>query len=108
MELAVEEIMALRQEGTIKNYCEEFEFLFNQVKYSQQISETYAIYLFMDDLEPEIRDVFITWHQYSFHMVKDCIHLAFKLDVNEMKYLFSPYDPNSFLYDALKVFDINE
>ncbi|KAF5777584.1 hypothetical protein HanXRQr2_Chr12g0537411 [Helianthus annuus] len=108
MELAVEEIMALRQEGTVKNYCEEFESLLNQVKYSEEISECYAIYLFMDGLEPEIKDVFITWHQYSFNNVKDYISLALKLDANELKDSLSPYDPNSSFYDAFKVFDVND
>ncbi|KAM0033280.1 putative protein CELLULOSE SYNTHASE INTERACTIVE/3 [Helianthus debilis subsp. tardiflorus] len=108
MELAVEEIMALRQEGTVKNYCEEFESLLNQVKYSEEISECYAIYLFMDGLEPEIKDVFITWHQHSFNNVKDYISLALKLDANELKDSLSPYDPNSSFYDAFKVFDVND
>ncbi|MFS7978225.1 hypothetical protein Hanom_Chr10g00913051 [Helianthus anomalus] len=106
MELAVEEIMALRQEGTIKKYCDEFKFLFDQVKNSEEISEYYAIYLFMDGLEPEIRDVFITWHQYSFHTLKDYISLVLKLDAHKLKDSFSPYDPNSSLYEPHKVFYI--
>ncbi|KAJ0918306.1 hypothetical protein HanRHA438_Chr05g0216351 [Helianthus annuus] len=105
MKLAMEKIMTLSQEGTIKNYCEEFESLFNWVKNFEEINEYYAIYLFMGGLEPEIRDVFITWHQYSFHTLKDYI-LALKLDAHKLKDSFSPYDPNSSVYEPHKVFDI--
>ncbi|MFS7921188.1 hypothetical protein Hanom_Chr03g00233861 [Helianthus anomalus] len=67
MDDALDEIMVLRQEGTVKKYCDEFQFLFELVKNSEEMSEYYAIYLFMDGLEPEIRDIFQTWHQYSLH-----------------------------------------
>ncbi|MFS8004995.1 hypothetical protein Hanom_Chr13g01232301 [Helianthus anomalus] len=60
----------------------------------------------MDGLESEIRDVFITWHQYSFHTLKEYISLALKLDAHKLKDSFSPYDPNSSLYEPHKVFDI--
>ncbi|XP_076940188.1 uncharacterized protein LOC143609273 [Bidens hawaiensis] len=108
MEFSLDEIMAMSQQGTVKEYCDDFQFLYDRVKTFGEICEYYAIYLFMDGLEPKIRDVFIAWHQYSFHTLKDVISLALKLDANELKDSFSPYDPNSSLYDAFKVFGVND
>ncbi|KAJ0694303.1 putative non-specific serine/threonine protein kinase [Helianthus annuus] len=108
MDDVLDEIRALRQEGTVKKYCDEFQFLFELVKNSEEMSEYYAIYLFIDGLEPEIRDVFITWHQYSFHNVKDYISLALKLDTNKLSDTLSPYDPESSLYIKDLVFDFRK
>ncbi|MFS7888794.1 hypothetical protein Hanom_Chr00s000002g01599271 [Helianthus anomalus] len=106
MEDALDQIMSLMQESTVSKYCDEIQILFDKVNISEEISEYYAIYLFSDGLEPKIRDVFITWHQYSFHTLKDYISLALKLDANKLKDSFSPCDPNSSLYEPHRVFDI--
>ncbi|KAJ0844781.1 hypothetical protein HanRHA438_Chr15g0706291 [Helianthus annuus] len=108
MDDALDEIMALRQEGTVKKYCDEFQFLLELVKNSEEMSEYYAIYLFMDGLEPEIRDIFQTWHQYSFHTLKDNISLALKLDANKLSDTLSPYDPKSSLYIMDLEFDFRK
>ncbi|MFS8023109.1 hypothetical protein Hanom_Chr16g01447621 [Helianthus anomalus] len=107
MRLAMEEIMSIRQEGTVFDYCSVFQSLFERVKNSEDMSEVYAIYLFINGLEPRIREVFITWHQYSYHKVKDFISLALKIDSNGLEDSFSPFDPNSSFYNKDLEFDIN-
>ncbi|MFS7991245.1 hypothetical protein Hanom_Chr12g01068521 [Helianthus anomalus] len=105
MELAMEEIMSIRQEGTIFDYCSVFQSLFERVKNSEDISEVYAIYLFIDGLEPRIREVFITWHQFSYHKVKDFISLALEIDANKLQDSFSLFDPKSSFYVKESIFD---
>ncbi|KAJ0845790.1 hypothetical protein HanRHA438_Chr15g0717601 [Helianthus annuus] len=105
MELAMEEIMLIRQEGTVFDYCSVFQSLFERVKNSEDMSEVYAIYLFINGLEPRIREMFITWHQYSYHKVKDFISLALKIDANKLQDSFSPFDPKSSFYVKELVFD---
>ncbi|MFS7949295.1 hypothetical protein Hanom_Chr06g00569861 [Helianthus anomalus] len=43
----MEQLMAYNQEGTVKDYCDSFQVLFDQVRNHEEISEFYAIYLFM-------------------------------------------------------------
>ncbi|KAJ0537985.1 hypothetical protein HanRHA438_Chr08g0337611 [Helianthus annuus] len=105
MELAMEEIMSIRQEGTVFDYCSVFQSLFERVKNSKDVSEVYAIYLFIDGLEPRIREVFITWHQYSYHKVKYFISLALKIDANKLQDSFSLFDLKPSFYVKESVFD---
>ncbi|KAM0049567.1 hypothetical protein Hdeb2414_s0008g00287391 [Helianthus debilis subsp. tardiflorus] len=107
MEMAWEKIMSINQEDTVHEYCAEFEFLFDQVRNFKEISEFYAIYLFICGLEPEIRKIFARWHQYSCTKVKDVISLALKIDSNSLQDSFSPFDPNSSFYNKDLEFDIN-
>ncbi|KAM0067841.1 hypothetical protein Hdeb2414_s0002g00066051 [Helianthus debilis subsp. tardiflorus] len=93
MEFALEKITTIRQEGIVKKYCDSFQILFDQVKNLEEISEIYAIYLFICGLEPEIGEIFAKWHQYSGTKVKDVISLALKIDSNGLKDFFSPFDP---------------
>uniref|UniRef100_A0A251RRK1 Retrotransposon gag domain-containing protein n=1 Tax=Helianthus annuus TaxID=4232 RepID=A0A251RRK1_HELAN len=65
MEFALEKIMAISQEGIVKEYCNWFQILFDQVKNLEEMSEFYAIYIFICGLEPGIRKIFAKWHQYS-------------------------------------------
>ncbi|MFS8008516.1 hypothetical protein Hanom_Chr14g01273721 [Helianthus anomalus] len=105
MEISMQEIISIRQEGTVFDYCSVFQSLFERVKNSEDMCEVYAIYLFIDGLEPRIREVFITWHQYSYHKVKDFISLALKIDANKLQDSFSPFDPKSSFYIKELVFD---
>ncbi|MFS8028698.1 hypothetical protein Hanom_Chr16g01513461 [Helianthus anomalus] len=107
MELALESIMSISQDGTVKDYCDSFQILFDQVRNLEHISEFYAIYLFIIGLEPGIRKIFAKWHQYSCTKVKDVISLALKIDSNSLQYSFSPYNPNSSFYNKDLEFDIN-
>ncbi|KAM0006345.1 hypothetical protein Hdeb2414_s0005g00170811 [Helianthus debilis subsp. tardiflorus] len=107
MEFALEKIMEISQEGTVKEYCNSFQILFNQVRNLEEISEFYAIYLFICGLEPKIRKIFARWHQYSCTTVKDVISLALKIDSNGLRDFFSPFDPNSSFYNKDLEFDIN-
>ncbi|MFS7998862.1 hypothetical protein Hanom_Chr12g01159021 [Helianthus anomalus] len=74
MEMALEKILSIRQEGIVFDYCSVFQSLFESVKNFEDMSEVYAIYLFIDGLEPRIREVFITWHQYSYHKVGERLY----------------------------------
>ncbi|KAJ0541512.1 hypothetical protein HanLR1_Chr09g0308721 [Helianthus annuus] len=107
MELALESIMSISQEGTVKDYCYTFQILFDQVRNLEEISEFYAIYLFICGLELKIRKIFARWHQYSCTTVKDVISLALKIDSNGLQDSFSPFDPNSSFYNKDLEFDIN-
>ncbi|KAJ0644271.1 hypothetical protein HanOQP8_Chr16g0610111 [Helianthus annuus] len=107
MEMVWEKIMSINQEDTVHDYCAEFEFLFDQVRNFEEISEFYGIYLFICGLEPEIRKIFARWHQYSCTKVKDVISLALKIDSNSLQDSFSPFDPNSSFYNKDLEFDIN-
>ncbi|KAC9177473.1 hypothetical protein E3N88_46245 [Mikania micrantha] len=96
--------MELRQQGTIKDYCDSFEVLFNK----SNIDEGYAIYLFLDGLKIELRDLFMQWHQHKLQSLKDAFSLALKLNSNKLKDTLSPDDPNSSLYikvESHQVFD---
>ncbi|KAJ0519453.1 putative transcription factor WD40-like family [Helianthus annuus] len=107
MELALDKIMSIRQEGTVRDYCDSFLLLFDQVRNSEEMSDFYAIYLFICGLEPRIRNIFVEWHQYSCTKVKDVISLALKIDSNGLQDSFSPFDPNSSFYNKDLEFDIN-
>ena len=72
------------------------------------MSEFSAIYLFTVGLAPRIRDIFITWHQYSCHTVEDVISLALKINANELQDSFSPFDPKSSFYIKDLVFDFRK
>ncbi|MFS7914948.1 hypothetical protein Hanom_Chr02g00159521 [Helianthus anomalus] len=103
----MEQLMAYNQEGTIKDYCDSFQVLFDQVRNREEISEFYAIYLLICGLEPEIRKIFARWHQYSCTKVKDVISLALKIDTNSLQDSSSPFDPNSSFYNKDLEFNIN-
>ncbi|MFS7902924.1 hypothetical protein Hanom_Chr01g00017171 [Helianthus anomalus] len=107
MEFALEKIMAISQEGIVKEYCNSFQMLFDQVKNLEEMSEFYVIYIFICGLEPGIRKIFAKWHQYSCTKVKDVISLALKIDSNGLQDSFSPFDPNSSFYNKDLEFDIN-
>ncbi|KAJ0622931.1 hypothetical protein HanIR_Chr01g0026121 [Helianthus annuus] len=103
----MEQLMVYNQEGTVKEYCDSFQVLFDQVRNHEEISEFYAIYLFICGLELEIREIYARWHQYSCTKVKDVISLALKIDYNSLQDSFSPFDPNSSFYNKDLEFDIN-
>ncbi|MFS8011727.1 putative armadillo-like helical protein [Helianthus anomalus] len=107
MEFALEKIMAISQEGIVKEYCNSFQILFDQVKNLEEMSEFYAIYIFIFGLEPGIRKIFAKWHQYSCTKVKDVISLALKIDSSGLQDSFSPFDPNSSFYNKDLEFNIN-
>ncbi|MFS7961421.1 hypothetical protein Hanom_Chr08g00714811 [Helianthus anomalus] len=107
MELALESIMSISQEGIVKDYCDSFHILFDQVRNIEEISEFYDIFLFICGLEPKIRKIFARWHQYSCTTMKDVISLALKIDSNGLQDSFSPFDPNSSFYNKDLEFDIN-
>ncbi|KAF5772262.1 hypothetical protein HanXRQr2_Chr13g0574741 [Helianthus annuus] len=106
MELALDKIMSIRQEGTVRDYCDSFLLLFDQVRNSEEMSDFYAIYLFICGLEPRIRNIFVEWHQYSYLKVEDVISLALKIDTNNLHDSFSPFDPKSSFYIEGLEFDI--
>ena len=58
MEAYMEEIMSLMQEGTFQDYCDTFEKLLKKV----EISEDYAVYLFISGLKLEISEVLMGYH----------------------------------------------
>ncbi|KAF5768315.1 putative aspartic peptidase A1 family [Helianthus annuus] len=103
----MEQLMAYNQGGTVKDYCDLFQILFDQVINLEEISEFYAIYLFICGLEPKIGKILARWHQYSCTKVKDVISLALKIDSNGLQDSFSPFDPNSSFYNKELEFDIN-
>ncbi|KAJ0526336.1 putative RNA helicase [Helianthus annuus] len=108
MEFAKEQIMACTQEGTVQDYCDSFLFLFNQVRNCEELTDFYAIYLFICGLKPRIRSIFVKWHQYSCFKVEDVISLALKIDINNLNDSFSPFDPESSFYMEGLEFDFKK
>ncbi|KAM0020200.1 hypothetical protein Hdeb2414_s0025g00664531 [Helianthus debilis subsp. tardiflorus] len=94
----MEQMMLFEQEGTVKDYCDSFLLLFDQVRNSEEMTDFYAIYLFICGLEPRIRNIFVKWHQYSYLKVEDVVSLALKIDTNNLHDSFSPFDSKSSFY----------
>ncbi|MFS7932466.1 hypothetical protein Hanom_Chr04g00368221 [Helianthus anomalus] len=75
MEIVLEQIMSFEQESTVRDHCDSFLLLLYQVKNSEEMSDFYAIYLFICGLEPIIRNISIEWHQYSCLKVEDACNI---------------------------------
>ncbi|KAD3642283.1 hypothetical protein E3N88_31507 [Mikania micrantha] len=63
--MALEKVMSTWQEGIVNEYCDEFRFLFNQVRTSEEISEDYATYFFIFGLKQEIGETVMRYHNWG-------------------------------------------
>ncbi|KAJ0557813.1 hypothetical protein HanRHA438_Chr07g0314251 [Helianthus annuus] len=99
-------MMLFEQKGTVRDYCNSFLLLLDQVRNSEEMTDFYAIYLFICGLEPVIRNIFVKWHQYSYLKVEDVVSLALKIDANNLHDSFSPFDSKPSFYIEGLEFDI--